>query len=170
MLKIAFPPDWSGFLNVVQNMNSNCRIIMWADTYIFYALGSMLWLKLYPWWCTRCKITVVTGSPEINPITVNGKWKYTISMNDKRDPNGKFSFPLGNVISIVTDNTVLRDEPQIHKGAGEARCNRPWAAIYPPSPPPGGFCKGIFFWKPIQNATKWAMLALWRLGRLGFLG
>ena len=43
------------------------------------------------------------------------------------------------------------------------------AAIYPPSPP-GGFCKGIFFWKPIQNATKWAMLALWRLGRLGFLG
>ena len=36
--------------------------------------------------------------------------------------------------------------------------------------PPGGFFKGIFFWKPIQNATKWAMLALWRLGRLGFLG
>ena len=36
--------------------------------------------------------------------------------------------------------------------------------------PPGGFCKGIFFWTPIQNATKWAMLALWRLGRLGFLG
>ena len=50
------------------------------------------------------------------------------------------------------------------------RLFRPWAAIYPPPPPPGGFCKGIFFWKPIQNATKLAMLALWRLGRLGFLG
>ena len=41
---------------------------------------------------------------------------------------------------------------------------------YTPPSPPGGFCKGIFFWKPIQNSTKWAMLALWRLGRLGFLG
>ena len=39
-----------------------------------------------------------------------------------------------------------------------------------PYTPPGGFCKVIFFWKPIQNATKWAMLALWRLGRFGFLG
>ena len=32
----------------------------------------------------------------------------------------------------------------------QCRFYRPWAAIYPPLPP-GEFCKGIFFWKPIQN-------------------
>ena len=42
---------------------------------------------------------------------------------------------------------------------------------YTPLPPPqGDFARVYFFWKPIQNATKWAMLALWRLGRLGFWG
>ena len=30
--------------------------------------------------------------------------------------------------------------------------------------PPGWFCKGIFFWKPIQNAIKWAMSVLWCWG------
>ena len=36
--------------------------------------------------------------------------------------------------------------------------------------PPRGILQGYIFWKLIQNATKWAMLALWRFGRLGFLG
>ena len=47
--------------------------------------------------------------------------------------------------------------------------NSPWATNNPCSPP-GGIFEGMIFWKLMKNATKWAMFALWPLGRLGFLG
>ena len=41
-------------------------------------------------------------------ITVNGKWKYTIWMNDKREPNGNSSYPLGNVVTCSIGLLYLR--------------------------------------------------------------
>ena len=52
MLKIACRRTGWGFLDDVQNINSNCRIIMWAGTYNFlmnrgYVLIEMISLKMY---------------------------------------------------------------------------------------------------------------------------
>ena len=54
MLKIAYRRAGRGFHNYVQNMNSNCRIIMWAGTEfaIFlsieeYVVIEMISFKMY---------------------------------------------------------------------------------------------------------------------------
>ena len=59
MLKIALRLCWSGFLNSVQNINSKLSYYVSRYLHFSYALGSMLRLKLYPFRCSRCKLTVV---------------------------------------------------------------------------------------------------------------
>ena len=134
MLKIALPPGWSGFINGIQNMNSNYLIIMWAGTYIFpYALGSPLWLKLYLLRCTRCKLTVVTG-PLVPPETLShhSEWKvkvhyivYVWTTRENRMEN--CSYPIGNVISIgnVKPTTIRGKEVIyiiVHFNISDTRC------------------------------------------------
>ena len=68
--KNSAPRAGRGFLNDVQNINSNCDITMWAGIYNFlvhrgggYVLIEIISIKI-----TRCKLTEVTGPlvpPEI---------------------------------------------------------------------------------------------------------
>ena len=72
-------------------------------------------------------------------------WKGIISWVCK--PNKKFLSLTANWLEARTNKYTNFPAKYMN-----SRLNfiRPWAAIYP-LPPPGGFCKGIFIWKPIQN-------------------
>ena len=70
-------------------------------------MGEYVLIEIISFKITRCKLTEVTG-PLQGPCSTRDlipwMWKYIICMNDNREPNGHFSEPLGNVISIETVN------------------------------------------------------------------
>ena len=94
-----------GFLNDVQNINSNCDITMWAGIYNFPMHRGVCFdwnyfhedYKMQTYWSF--------GDPCSTRDLIPWKWKNIMCMNEKREPNRYFSYPLGNVISI--DSTVV---------------------------------------------------------------
>ena len=59
--KNSAPRADGGFLNDVQNTNSNCGITMWAGIYNFLVYREYVLIEIISFKITRCKLTEVTG-------------------------------------------------------------------------------------------------------------
>ena len=89
--KNSAPRADRGFINDVQNTNSNCDITMWAGIYNFlmHRVVCFDWnyfpedYKIQTYWSH--------GAPCSTRDLIPWMWKYIICMNDNREPNGHFS-------------------------------------------------------------------------------
>ena len=88
--KNSAPRADRGFLNDVQNTNSNYDITMWAGIYYFLMQRGvcfdwnyfLLDYKMQTYWSH--------GAPCSTRDLIPWMWKYIIYMNDNREPNGHF--------------------------------------------------------------------------------
>ena len=100
------------------------------------------------------------GAPCSTRDLIPWKWKNIMCMNEKREPNGHFSYPLGNVISIENTRAGVSDY-NVTRIVFSSRCihhnlpvtARAWGTV------DGGISRNLFM-RNIANSSVWSQVLL----------